>query len=654
MGTRDGGLSLYDTSSRRRLVALAGHTAAGGASPCGAAFTPDGRFCMSVATGDRSVAIWRVPASGEGGASNGKSGKAAGGRAVPAMLRLALPDSWPVQVTCAAAGDGESSHLLAVVVSHAGEAFVWRCKCSGTGENAELTVSSAAPVRIHVGAHAAPGKQAGGDGVLTAQARVESAQGARWCREISHPPSAPPHTVCTVLFSVPMPKHMPRPGTRNAVPQPTPAPQGSGPPGGLLASEAGLHSCVPVCQPHVHTHPGRRYTYLTHWRLTHGCPSPSGDASLLVSYGNTARPHFTRLPLPADGGEDTLVIGGSAHEDEAAAGGRRGARGGAASGAAVAVLGGDNAADAAMHRPKPASLRHGTPGASLAGGANGGDVAMGDAGSGELTLGERLRALELAAGTAAAAFRAAPAGAGEEVMDADRADGEAGAAGGADASHWRRVVTSLDAGTSPRADSLVILLTQALGSSDGALLERVLSVSQASVVSNTCNLLSPQLALSFLAACVARLQAKPVRGAHLARWIRALLVAHAAHFANSPLAGTLLASLYGILDTRLALYRPLLALSGRLDLVLAAHARGKATSQANGEDGDDDGAANHLPVVYDEPDGAEVEVEDARGGVGDSDDDASDGDDADEGEEGEDDGAGDDSDAWETDDDADV
>lgn len=239
-------------------------------------------------------------------------------------------------------------------------------------------------------------------------------------------------------------------------------------------------------------------------------------------------------------------------------------------------------------------------------------------------------------------------------MDADRADGEAGAAGGADASHWRRVVTSLDAGTAPRADSLVILLTQALGSSDGALLERVLSVSQASVVSNTCNLLSPQLALSFLAACVARLQAKPVRGAHLARWIRALLVAHAAHFANSPLAGTLLASLYGILDTRLALYRPLLALSGRLDLVLAAHARGKATSQANGEDGDDDGAANHLPVVYDEPDGAEVEVEDARGGVGDSDDDASDGDDADEGEEGEDDGAGDDSDAWETDDDADV
>jgi hypothetical protein len=355
------------------------------------------------------------------------------------------------------------------------------------------------------------------------------------------------------------------------------------------------------------------------------------------------------LPLPADGGDDTLVIGGSTNEEEA--GGRRGARGAAASGAAVAVLGGDNAADAAMHRPKPASLRHGTPGASLAGGASGGDVAMEDAGNGELTLGERLRALELAAGTAAAAFRAAPAGAGEEAMDADRADGEAAAAGG-DASHWRRVVTSLDAGAAPRADSLVILLTQALGSSDGALLERVLSVSQASVVSNTCNLLSPQLALSFLAACVARLQAKPVRGAHLARWIRALLVAHAAHFANSPLAGTLLASLYGILDTRLALYRPLLALSGRLDLVLAAHARGKATSQANGDgDDDDDGGANHLPVVYDEPDGAEVEVEDARGGVGDSDDDASEGDDADDdaGEEDEEDGA--DSDAWETDDD---
>jgi hypothetical protein len=232
VGTRDGGLSLYDTSSRRRLVALAGHSAAGGASPCGAAFTQDGRFCMSVATGDRSVAIWRVPASGEGGASNGKSAKAAGGRAVPAMLRLALPDSWPVQVTCAAAGDGESAQLLVVVVSHAGEAFVWRCQCSGTGEAAELTVLSAAPVRIRVGAHAAPGKQAGADGVLTAQARVESAQGAQRpsiCPN-PHPLSGP--TVCTVLFSVPMPKHMPRPGTRNAVPQPTPAPQSTAPPPG--------------------------------------------------------------------------------------------------------------------------------------------------------------------------------------------------------------------------------------------------------------------------------------------------------------------------------------------------------------------------------------------------------------------------------------
>ena len=406
----------------------------------------------------------------------------------------------------------------------------------------------------------------------------------------------------------------------------------------------------------MHTHPGRRYTSVT--TGTHTCPPcrTPGDASLLLSYGNHARPHFTRLPLPADGGDDTIVIGGSANEDEAAAGGRRGAR--ATSGAAVAVLGGDNAADAAMHRPKPASQRQGTPGASLAGGAaGGGDVAMGDGGGGELTLGERLRALELAAGAAAAAFRAAPAGSGDDAMDADRADGgaEAAGGGGADASQWRRVVTSLDQGAAPRADSLVILLTQALGSSDGALLERVLSVSQAGVVSNTCNLLSPQLALSFLAACVARLQAKPVRGAHLARWIRALLVAHAAHFANSPLAGTLLASLYGILDTRLALYRPLLALSGRLDLVLAAHARGKggAAAQANGDNGDANGGEDHLPVVYDEPDGPEPEVEDARGGVADSDDDASDGDDADDvdGAADEDEEDGDDSDAWETDED---
>jgi U3 small nucleolar RNA-associated protein 5 len=148
----------------------------------------------------------------------------------------------------------------------------------------------------------------------------------------------------------------------------------------------------------------------------------------------------------------------------------------------------------------------------------------------------------------------------------------------------------------------------------------VLSVSQPGVVANTCDRLSPQLALSFLAACVARLQAKPVRGAHLAKWIRALLVAHAAHFANSPQAAGLLSALYSILDTRLALYRPLLALSGRLDLVLAAHARGKrAGAQGHGGSGEDG-----LPVVYDEPDGPEPEAEDARGGALDSEDGVSD------------------------------
>ena len=337
---------------------------------------------------------------------------------------------------------------------------------------------------------------------------------------------------------------------------------------------------------------------------------------MLVAYGTAARPNFKRVILPIGGSNgDVITIGGTAAAaaDDGAAGRRLSRR----SDGTATVLGADNAADAAIARPKAAAMRGAHHAADIDADR---DVAMLDApgalpsNDGELTLGERLRALELAAGNAAASTRL-PVSAANEGANRD-----GGGAAGDAVPGWQRVVGALDQGAPPRADSLAILLTQALASNDGALLERVLSVSQPGVVANTCDRLSPQLALSFLAACVARLQAKPVRGAHLAKWIRALLVAHAAHFANSPQAAGLLSALYSILDTRLALYRPLLALSGRLDLVLAAHARGKrAGAQGHGGGGEDG-----LPVVYDEPDGPEPEAEDARGGALDSEDGVSD------------------------------
>lgn len=177
--SQDGGVALFDVASRRKVATFAGHAAGGGASPCGCAFTPDGRFCLSVATGDRSVAIWRVLPAVEGTNSNGGRHSSAKGSAsqvgAPAVLRLALPDSWPVQVTCASGGDSGKDFVV-VAVSHAGEACVWRCHAGEDG--AKVTTRSPVPVRIRLGSHPAPGMQPGREGVLAAYARVEGGQGA--------------------------------------------------------------------------------------------------------------------------------------------------------------------------------------------------------------------------------------------------------------------------------------------------------------------------------------------------------------------------------------------------------------------------------------------------------------------------------------------
>ncbi|KAK9788309.1 hypothetical protein WJX73_010702 [Symbiochloris irregularis] len=170
------------------------------------------------------------------------------------------------------------------------------------------------------------------------------------------------------------------------------------------------------------------------------------------------------------------------------------------------------------------------------------------------TLGERLRIMGLA-----------PAQ-GEQVQQAEAAVGE----------------LLPEATMSIQADSLVTLLTQALRSSDSQLLERCLGVQSASIVSNTVRGLGPQDASLLLRTAVDRLQSRPARGRQLATWLRPLLLHHAGYLMAGPGAQTSLASLYQIIESRLALQRPLASLAGRLDLLcaqipsIAANAQGNA------------------------------------------------------------------------------
>ena len=344
----------------------------------------------------------------------------------------------------------------------------------------------------------------------------------------------------------------------------------------------------------------------------------AGAGSIFIARGSVARASFERVVL---GAGDVLLKpsgkGALLDNPGSAKAARAAAASASAAAAAATVHGADNACDAALPRPTEngGSRKHS---AALANGdahaaypaARHVRVAV----SGEQTLGERLRALEIAAGEHEDDGAAAP------------------------------VVPPAFDGDVPRADSLAVLLAQALASNDTALLERVLSVSDRKVAANTVSRLRPEQALAFLAAAVSRLQTSPARGARLAHWIRETLAAHAGYLTAAPGANQVLTALYGILDARLSMYRPLLALSGRLDLLLAAQNRSQGVSSGT--------AVSGPQVEYEEPE--DGEVEDVHGAL-DSDD---------EEDEDEDDAAGDgsdgmgdlgeenDSDGWHTDEDA--
>ncbi|CAE6421146.1 unnamed protein product [Rhizoctonia solani] len=192
------------------------------------------------------------------------------------------------------------------------------------------------------------------------------------------------------------------------------------------------------------------------------------------------------------------------------------------------------------------------------------------------------------------------------------------------------------------AHSLSRTLAQALHSGDNALLETCLAHGDANLIRNTVLRLPPTLCVPLLQACVERLGrgargekgggagASAQRGTSLIRWVRAVLVCHSGFLMTVPDLVSRLASLHATLGARLALQDRLLALNGRLDLVLAQidvqsapraildedliakkkKVRRKAAHYVEGESESDDGMS-----VDGEDDSDEDEDEDDEGSV---------------------------------------
>ena len=121
----------------------------------------------------------------------------------------------------------------------------------------------------------------------------------------------------------------------------------------------------------------------------------------------------------------------------------------------------------------------------------------------------------------------------------------------------------------PSANSLVVIVEQALQSGDDALLEQGLACSDVNIINGTAKRLAPGRVVQLLRKLVAKFEKRPSRGLLLTRWLAALLKFHTSFLISVPDLSSQLAGLSQMLEHRLSSYSKLAALGGRLDLLMS-------------------------------------------------------------------------------------
>ena len=94
-------------------------------------------------------------------------------------------------------------------------------------------------------------------------------------------------------------------------------------------------------------------------------------------------------------------------------------------------------------------------------------------------------------------------------------------------------------------------------------------MSDAKVIDTTVRQIASDDSVRLLAVLVDRLQQTPVRAGQLNSWLKAVMKSHTAYLMTSPAAQPCLQKLHQIVDQRVAIYRQMSALSGRLELLVS-------------------------------------------------------------------------------------
>ncbi|XP_062015322.1 uncharacterized protein LOC133731894 [Rosa rugosa] len=152
----------------------------------------------------------------------------------------------------------------------------------------------------------------------------------------------------------------------------------------------------------------------------------------------------------------------------------------------------------------------------------------------------------------------------------------------------------------PSADSVHILLKQALHADDRALLFECLYTQDEKVIAKSVSQLNPAGVLKLLQSLISLIES---RGAILAcalPWLRSLLLQHASGIVSQASSLSALNSLYQLIESRVSTFQSALQLSSVLDLLYTGVV----------DDLDDENGTTG-PVIYEDKDSDEEESEDA-------------------------------------------
>mmetsp|Transcript_1373 Transcript_1373/g.3943 ORF Transcript_1373/g.3943 Transcript_1373/m.3943 type:complete len:554 (+) Transcript_1373:167-1828(+) len=145
-------------------------------------------------------------------------------------------------------------------------------------------------------------------------------------------------------------------------------------------------------------------------------------------------------------------------------------------------------------------------------------------------------------------------------------------------------------GNQLNADSTVVLLSQALQSSDKQLLEQCLQIRQEQVISNTVKQLRSDQVGKLVPLLVERINSSSTRAMQVACWLRHLVRNHLTYIISAPTMKRHLSVLYQSLEERQSSHNALLGLHGRLEL-LTSYIKTMRQRQAEAAQNAADGSA---------------------------------------------------------------